>query len=97
MGSSCDLGWQTCASLVQLTWWRRSSGLRHINLKEACSAEKRIGTVARSRALDESAYERFEDSVVLTIVETGWRTSQCLHDCELCNSIGLQHLPIRFC
>ena len=53
--------------------------------------------MAWSRALDESAYERFEDSVVLTIVETGWRTSQCLHDCELCNSIGLQHLPIRVC
>ena len=59
-------------------------GLRNGDLKEPCFAEKWIGAVAWSRALYQSADQRFEDRIVLAVVQARQWTLQRLHDDKLC-------------
>ena len=50
-------------------------GLSHRDLKEPCFAEKWVGAVAWSRALDQSADQRLEDRIVLAVVHSAVDTS----------------------
>ena len=59
------------------------AGLGHCDLKEACFADKRVGAVAWSRALDQSADQRLENCIVLAVVHVRQRTPQRLHDDQL--------------
>ena len=57
--------------------------LGHCDLKEACFADKRVSAVAWSGALEQSADQRLEQSIVLAIVHVRQRTPQRLHDDQL--------------
>ena len=76
---------------------RRSlvAGLRNGDLKEPCSAEYCIGTVAWSRALYQSAEQRLKDRIVFAVVQARQWTPQRFHDDKLCMSISNQFLPMR--
>ena len=64
---------------------RRSlgAGFRNGDLKESCLAEKWIGAVAWSRALYQSADQRFKDRIVFTVVRDRHWALQRFHDNKL--------------
>ena len=83
-----DPVWQlACRSL--------GAGLSHHDLKEPCFAEKWVGAVAWSRALDQSADQRLEDRIVFAVVHARQRTLQRLHDDKPAVPVSKQLLPMR--
>ena len=71
------------------------AGLRNDDLKKRCFAEKRVGAVAWSRALYQSADQRLEDRIVFAVVQARRWTLQRFHDHKPCDAISDQLLPMR--
>ena len=71
------------------------AGLRNDDLKKRCFAEKRVGAVAWSRALYQSADQRLEDRIVFAVVHARQWTPQRLHDDKPALPISNQLLPMR--
>ena len=83
-----DPVWQlACRSL--------GTGHSHRDLKEPCFAEKWVGTVAWSRALDQSADQRLKDRIVFAVVQARQWTLQRFHDDKLCMPFSDEFLPMR--
>ena len=80
--------WQiACRSLV--------AGERHSDLKESTFAAKRVGAVALSRALYQTADQRLKDRIVFAVVQARQWTLQRFHDDKFSMSFNDQVLPMR--
>ena len=90
MRSSRDAQWTFSRSevvMIDPVWQlaRRSlvAGLRNGDLKERCFAEERVGAVAWSRALYQSADQRLKDRIVFAVVQDRHWALQRFHDNKL--------------
>ena len=79
----------------QLVRMSLDAGLRNGDLKKPCFADKRVGAVAWSRALYQSADQRLKDCIIFAVVQARQWTPQRLHDDKLCMSFRDQLLPMR--
>ena len=71
------------------------AGLRNGDLKKPCFAEKRVGAMALSRALYQSADQRLKDCIILAVVQAWQWTPQRIHDDKLSMSFSDHLLPMR--
>ena len=79
----------------QLACRSLGAGLRHRDLKEPCFAKQRVGAVAWTRALYQSADQRLKDRIVFAIVHARQWTLQRLHDDKPFQPVSNQLLPMR--